>query len=288
MATRRRHPRRRQTRRPHQQSGGGREEDFDVIRSVYRYITDPGVMIAAIYNTHELHDSFSVHAPKSQLGGKEARHVVIPDRYTRPEPRMKPLNSVLRCAYNFFDQYAGKSRGDDAEPGEWAMAKDINKKLEIVFWTFVDADPDRRPSRSKIDKADKLFNRIRHYIGAATRSPRAGAGAEEIEDRVKAAERREKERGREARAEMAARAEREAAAAEEAAERAAAAYKAAAAAERYGTNLGTARRNWEYAHRHNRRSSRSSRTSSRSRKSRKSRYSPLPGVWGKPPSSPPM
>lgn len=246
--TRRRHPQRRQTRRPHRQTGGAIEEDYEIIRSVYRYIDDPGVMIAAIYNTRELYEKCTSHAPKSLLGGKRARDIAVPDRYARPEPRMKPLNSVLRCAFNFFDRYADKARGDDAEPGEWAMAKRINIELEAVFWMFVHATPEMKPSRSKSEKADKLFNRIRHYIEAATRSG-AAAGANTREDREKAAEEREKAKARMARA---AGHEYAAAAAEAAAEAeaaAAAAYAAAAAVEGFGSNLGTARRHWENAQR---------------------------------------
>ena len=280
MATRRRHPRRRQTRRSHQQSGGGREEDFDVIRSVYRNIHNQGGLIAAIYNTREIYNSNSCRdaAPKSQLGYNGHRETSIPDKYTRPDYDKKPLNTVIRCAFNFFNKYASEYRGEEGGYEELEQAAKINNQLRVIFRTLVDGDPVMATSGGAIKKAEKLFNSIRDHMGRASRSPIAGA-ANVVKEHTKAAERREKERGREARAAAATIAERAAAAAAAAEEAAAAAYKAAAAAERFGTNLYTARRNWEYAHRHN---------AAAAGGAGNHRYSPLPGVWGKTPSSSPM
>lgn len=273
MATRRRHPRRRQTRR--RQIGGGKtEQAFDVIRSVYRHIGSPGSLIAAIYNTREIYGKCPESAPRSQLGYNGHREVAIPERYGRPDPHKKPLNSVIRCAFNFFNDYANEYRREEGGHDELRQAMRITNELRLIFETLVDADPEKAPTGGKIKRADRLFLNIREHMGRETGA--AGGAGDAVREHIKAAERREKEREREARAAAAAAAERAATAAAEAEAAAAWAYKAAVEAEAFGTNLGTARRNWEYAHRH----------SMAPTGGAGNHYSPMAGRWGKAPSSP--
>lgn len=273
MATRRRHPRRRQTRR---QTGGGREEEFDIIRAVYRHVGSPGALIAAIYNTREIYGKCSEAPPKSRLGYDGHHEIAIPERYGRPDPHKKPLNSVIRCAFNFFNKHASEFRDEEGGHDELRQARHITIELRGIFATLVDADSEKRPSGNKIKKADKLFHSIRDHMGRESGAVGGAGAAAVVKEHIKAAERREKEREREARAAAAAAAERAATAAAEAEAAAAWAYKAAVEAEAFGTNLGTARRNWEYAHRH----------SMAPTGGASNHYSPMSGRWGKTLSSP--
>jgi hypothetical protein len=193
MATKRRQVRKRQTRR-RRQAGGGTEEDYEIIRTIYAHNGDPGAMIAAIYTTKALYNKCTEYPPASQLGKGQ----VIPVRYARPKG-MKPLNSVLRCAYNMFDIYAGKARGSESERAEWEMARQLCMKLKQAFQTFTDADydPETRmgPSKGKQKKADNLFERIGQFIyemsGAKAERERAN-----FERRARAVEAERMEAGR--------------------------------------------------------------------------------------------
>jgi hypothetical protein len=197
MVTKRRQIRKRQTRR-RRQTGGGEAEDREIIRTIHTEVKDAGVMIAMIYKTKSIYDKCTEYAPASPLG----RGHVIPDRYSRPKAGMKPLNSVLRCAYNFFDIYANKARGNNAEPPEWEMARQICQKLNESFWIFMaaDYDPEHRiaPSKAKVKKADNLFGRISHFIEVLSGPSRAEmeAAARERVARGEELERKEAERAR--------------------------------------------------------------------------------------------
>lgn len=191
-ATRRQLRKNAQTRRRRRQAGGGEVEDFEIIRLIHTEVNDPGAMIGMLYKTKEIYDSCPAFPPASPMGGPRARDIAIPEPFARPKSGMKPLNSMLRCAFNFFFKYANRSRGSNDEAKELGMAEAICAKLTEVFWIFVNANPELAPSRGQREKADKLFRRIGHFIGALSVS--AAAEEENTRERLaraKAAQERE-------------------------------------------------------------------------------------------------
>lgn len=172
MATTRRQLRKRQTRRrrvSRRQVGGTVEEDYTIIRTIHRHISNPGEMIAAIYTTRGLYAKIPDSPPGSAIGED-----VIPEHYARPHPKMKPLNSVIKGAFNFFQPYAGRARGSESERAEWEMAKQINNKLSLAFLIFIGTNTRTVMERgvahsipastTKLKQANKLFGDIARSI----------------------------------------------------------------------------------------------------------------------------
>jgi hypothetical protein len=170
----------------------------DLVNKTYAYVEGSrelrhiAAAIAYLYRT-SLYVSCPGAAPRSAITRDARAHVVM--RYNSPRG-MKPLNSMLRHAYNFFYDIQRMMNWDDYEARNNARnvvffrARSICAAISEAFGILVEADM----SRTKDGTASRLFRMITDYIGALpnTLAAQRAADAAEAEERRKAAEARAK------------------------------------------------------------------------------------------------
>ena len=154
MYTRRPRRQSRKSRQTRRQYGGNPEaRDLETIDKFNAYVDNPGKLIGKLYT--EMYFKCPTYAPKSKLGGRDGDRLHIVEENNFPESKIKkPLSSIIRCAYNFFEKYASRKTGDtwnDDQPPQYKKASKLCSALEKAFITL-----------TKSNKASsKLFLNIR-------------------------------------------------------------------------------------------------------------------------------
>jgi hypothetical protein len=171
------------------QRGGDRAQDFAIINEVYSHIRNTGELIASIYNVKRIYNSCPGYAPKSRLGGKKGDALVVPSHLNLPrgptERALKPMNMMLRHAYNFFFKYAElKTTNTNVDLPEIIRANGICQKLQDAFLVFNRAAGEYATIPAK-KAAKKQFDSIQGALNAMAAPPAnhraAGPGARESE-----------------------------------------------------------------------------------------------------------
>lgn len=160
-------------------------ETKDLINKAYTYgegsreTRQLAATVAYLYTT-SLHGSCPASAPRSNIT-RDAR-LYVPTHYNTPRGK-KPLNSMLRHAFNFFydiqrmmnfDDYDAR---DDARNAVFFRARSLCASLSEAFGILVEAGL----SRTKDSAASRLFRYICDYsiVLPLTASEQRAADAEE-------------------------------------------------------------------------------------------------------------
>ena len=163
------------------------DETKDLILKAYAYVEDsrePRHLAAAVaffYNS-SLHGSCPAAAPRSNLA-RDAR-INVPWHYNNPRG-MKPLNSMLRHAFNYFYDIQRKFNFDDYEARAekknvvFFRARSLCATISEVFSILVESSY----SRSKDEVASRLFRQICDYCYRMPRTIKERRAADEEERR---------------------------------------------------------------------------------------------------------
>jgi hypothetical protein len=160
-------------------------ETKDLVFKAYAYVERSSetrhlaAAVAFLYST-SLHGSCPAAAPRSNIT-RDAR-LYVPGHYNSPRG-MKPLNSMLRHTFNYFDNIQRMMNWDDYEArGEmknvvFFRARSLCATISEVFGILVEAGL----SRNKDAAASSLFRQISDYCVVLPRtcSEQRAAEAEE-------------------------------------------------------------------------------------------------------------
>lgn len=163
----------------------------DLVFSTYAYVERSrelrhlAAAVAFLYKS-SLHGSCPAAAPRSYITRDARRH--IPGRYNSPRG-MKPLNSMLRHTFNYFDNIQCRFNFDDLDAREtedsvvFKRARWLCATISEVFAILSEADL----SRTKDSAAYRLFQYICDYCLVLPKTlaeeRKASAAARAIEER---------------------------------------------------------------------------------------------------------
>ncbi len=122
-----------QTRR---QKGGDLEaKDIALIDTFFHFVDKPALLAANLYINKDIYNKCTTFAPKSFIGGPHGNKLHIEGDINFPiSPTKKPLSTILRCAYNFFEKYAKRvSENWEMEQSHYKRAQRICTILDRVF-----------------------------------------------------------------------------------------------------------------------------------------------------------
>ena len=145
-------------------------ETKDLVFKTYAYVersTETRHMAAAVAFLYAstLHGTCPAGAPRSNITRDARLHVPESYNYPRGMKSLQPLNSMLRHAFNYFDNIQRMMNWNDYEArGEmknvvFFRARALCATLSEVFGILVEADM----SRNKRDVAARLFRQINDY-----------------------------------------------------------------------------------------------------------------------------